>query len=519
MRISSGLIVLSCFVAAAIGVVPTTAAAIPTKSEEAPNDAVARALDFLGALDQARMFEKAYAERLLREADIIRASDRYEGDIRKATDLTRVIALFGAGREKEAFAAADAIIASGTAMPELYALAFQLAAVSDAPKAVGYLERADQNLVTAAQRASFRDGLTDTTVSAVSQTLAQAKNKVAGARLAEGLLKFGWPGENQFASQNWLQMKALRGRLVKGDIAGARTLARQIAYPPAALELLVLKEYDPIVEASDPGARVTALIAAEDARSAAALKAKPDDLKLILARGQYMRSVGREGDALALMLRHTTDMVTVEKGGADAFWVVNEAVFALRALGRTDEAVALMKRLIALDLGTNPDLINMAINSSAIMNRSGYHRAAATYAEGLFRDHADKASKYGQMWMWEGAACGHAMDGNMAAAKPWLARLRADPDANRAALMRGLLCANDLDGAAAQFIERLAGDDAADMLVAAQDYTIVNANVPTLHLLDQRLQQVVARPAVAAAIARKGRILKLPLSRTYWGMF
>ena len=152
------------------------------------------------------------------------------------------------------------------------------------------------------------------------------------------------------------------------------------------------------------------------------------------------------------------------------------------------------------------------------MNRAGLHREAAAYSEKLFRDDARKASEYGHMWMWQVAACGHASSGNMAAAKPWIERLRADPDVNRAALMLGLLCTNDLDGAASQLIERLDGDEASDMLMAVQDYTIA-LNSAHSRTLDSRLQQIVARPAVATAIASKGRILKLPLSRTYWGMY
>ncbi len=85
--------------------------------------------------------------------------------------------------------------------------------------------------------------------------------------------------------------------------------------------------------------------------------------------------------------------------------------------------------------------------------------------------------------------------------------------------MRGLLCANDLDGAASQIIERLNGHDASRMLVALQNYTIPGTGSASAQLLNERLERVVARPAVAAAIASKGRILKLPLSRTYWGMF
>lgn len=514
------VLLATCFMVVPLGATPIAGRAVPTKPTAAPsNDSVSRALDFLGSLDENRMFEKAYANRVLQEADIVRASDRYEGDIRTATEMARLVALWATDRNKEAFAAADALLARGVPVPEIYTLAFEFAGRSDPQKAVDYLESASENLATPEQRATFKDSLDDETVSAVGQTLTIAKDKVARARLAEGLLKFGWPGDHQFARQDGLRMTALKGRLAKGDVAGARALARQIADPSTGLELLVAKAYDPVTDAGDRVARLTALIEAEDQRSAKALRAKPGDLKLILARGQFLRSVGREREALALLLPSNSDMAAIEKGGNDAFWVVNETAYALSALGRTDDAIGLMRRLLALGLDKHPDLISMAINSAGIMSRAGRYRQAATYAEDLFRNHADKASKYGQMWMWEVAACGHAMGDNITAAKPWVARLRADPDANRAALMGGLLCANDLDGAAAQLVERLDGDDVSDMLVAVQNYTIPLTGSASALLLDQRLRDVVARPAVAAAIASKGRILKLPLSRTYWGMF
>lgn len=520
MRILSVLLATSCVMAVPLSATPKVDRAVPTQSDEAPrNDPVARAFDFLKTLDQARLIEKAYAERVLQEIDIVRASDRYEGDVRTGIDLLRLIALWGADRGKEAIATADGLFARGTTEPEIYSVAFGVAAAIDPQKAVDYLERADKNLAPPAQRANFKDSLDEQTVSAVNQALARAKDQAGLARLAEGLLAFEWPGDVQFARQNYQRMTALKGRLAKGDVAGARTLARQIADPATALELLVVKAYDPLLDATDRVARLAALIEVEDGRSARALSAKPDDLKLLLARSQYLRSVGREREALALLLPRSGDMAAVEKGGSDAFWVVNEAVYALSALGRPDDANALMRRLLALGLDKHLDLINMAINSTVLMNRAGSHREAATYAEELFRVHANKASKYGQMWMWQAVACGHALGGNVAAAQPWIARLRADPDSNSSALMIGLLCTNDLDGAAAQLIERLDGDDAGDMLVAVQDYTIATTGSAHLRMLNQRLQQVVARPAVASAVASKGRILKLPLSRIYWGMF
>ncbi len=68
-----------------------------------------------------------------------------------------------------------------------------------------------------------------------------------------------------------------------------------------------------------------------------------------------------------------------------------------------------MRRLVAIGLGKHPDLINMAINSGVLLNDAGRHGEAAKYADELFRVHPDKASKYGQMWMWSTATCGHAL--------------------------------------------------------------------------------------------------------------
>jgi tetratricopeptide (TPR) repeat protein len=488
-------------------------------TKASPTGAVARAFEFLATLDEARLFEKAYAERVLNEIEIVRASEFYEGEVKAGLDPGRMIALWVADRPKDAMIQADAILAGGTASADIHVLAFTIAASADPQKAISYLERADRDLTTPEERAALKDGIDENAVSAVMQPLRRARNKADLARFAEGLLRLGWPSDVQSERHDYQRMLAIDGRLAKGDAVGARALARQITVPGVVLELLVAKAYDGLLEDDDRPALLAALISAEDRRSAKALEAKPSDLKLVLRRGQFLRSLGRERDALALLLPHSADMVSVEKGGIDAFWVVNEASYALSKLGRGDEAMALMRKLVALGLEKHPDLINMAINSGVLLNDAGRHREAAKHAEQLFRVHPDKASKYGQMWMWSTATCGHALGGDTAAAQPWLARLRAAPEDNRAALMRGLLCANDLDGVAIQIIERLHGQDAGDMLVALQDYTIRGAGSASAQLLNERLERVVARPAVAAAIASKGRILKLPLSRTYWGMF
>jgi hypothetical protein len=121
------------------------------------------------------------------------------------------------------------------------------------------------------------------------------------------------------------------------------------------------------------------------------------------------------------------------------------------------------------------------------------------------------------MWIWEGAACGSALAGDSAAAARWLEKVRAGSKDNEAAHTRALLCLDRLDEAEALLLKRLAGDDPEEVLRKVQDYRLGPGLTATQKLIDDRFRAVVARPAVQAAIAKVGRTLSLPLSKTYWG--
>ncbi len=245
----------------------STATPVPTMHTKAPiNDDLARALGFLKDLDKTRLFEKAYAEQVLQEIEIVRASELYEGDFKAGVDQVRMIALWAADRTKDATTQADAIFAGGTASPEILAIAFTIAADADPQKAVAYLERADKDLLTPEQRATFKDGIEEDSVSAIMQPLFRARNQADLARLSEGLLKFEWPGDVHSQRHDHQRFLALKGRLAKADVVGARALARQISAPDMALELLVAKAYDGLMEDGDRPALVAALISAEDRR-------------------------------------------------------------------------------------------------------------------------------------------------------------------------------------------------------------------------------------------------------------
>lgn len=489
---------------------PSPAAPAPVVSAEASRAAVA-------SLDVDRLYEdKTYAAEMLAHFDAFRPlADNAEA--RTRIDLLRIAALGTLERRDEAVAAIRAVVAANSRDPYAYGVTvLEASRAGEDLLAVELLEKAALNLTGPQGFGALREMLSDNVVDWVRGRMSQKKAKPAQRRLARALLTIGWPSPDRASVLDFYRSTILAEEIVASP-AAARRLAAEITDPAQLLPLIVSRRYDALF-ADDKArlARLEAAIAAFDQASAKQLRAHPRDLDLVLERAQFLRGVGREQDALALMLPLTADFAAVEAGGQKAFWIVNEAAYALVAVGRSDDAVALMQKLIGLDIDRHPYLISMAINHGEILGMAGRYREAAAYGERLAATAAGRASDYGDMWMWETVACGYALAGQPELAAPWMARLKAGSANNEAAHMRALICTGDMTGAEALMLARLAGEDSDQMLVALQDYRL---DPKAGNLMEDRFRTLRSRPSVAAAIAAKGRILSLPMSKTYWGEY
>lgn len=505
---------------AALCLLPPSASAHarPSKSELKASQ---RALEAVLASDTDRlMSDKAYAEQVLARIDKLPPLSAARPEVRNAVNGIRMIALMGLEQYQEALRVAFELVAARPKEPSLYGAVFQLAALAGKPlEALQIMEKARANADDPQKQSEWIEAFDTNTVYALSSRLRKEPNKEARWRLAEALIGLGWPGPDRIEELDGERLTAIEGRLAKGDQAGAKALVAQITTPEPLLRLLLARKNDRLFDGVDRLARMRQALADYDRSTAERLKRQPDDLKTLLARTQHLRSVGRDAEALALLEPHISDMTAVKTVGEDAFWLVNEAAYAMLALGRGAEAVALMERLLGLGMDDHPELISMAINASEVMNAAGRHREGTALAAKLAAERAGIASPYGHMWMWSTAACGLALGGDVPGARPWLDKLEAGSKDNQAAHMRALLCAGDLDGAERLAVKRLAGDDPETALVAAQDYQLADYRSPERKLIETRWKAVLSRPAVQAAIAPIGRTMSLPLSRVYWGEF
>jgi tetratricopeptide (TPR) repeat protein len=349
------------------------------------------------------------------------------------------------------------------------------------------------------------------------QRLGQAKDRPGRLRLAEALLALEWPDKDAVSERDSYRSLAIERRLAAGETASAAQLLREIVTPDMLARMAAARKYDALFpEGGDRVALIRQSLGRYDEATRRRLAAAPADPKRLLERGNALRALGRDAEAAALLLPFATDLAKVEAAGEDGFWVVNEAAAALGAVGRHAEAVALMEKLLALGVDTHSGLISMAINHGEVLLGAGRFADAAAH-EAKLSQGAKTASPYGYMWMWSMAACGHALGGDAAGAQPWLAKLAANSADNEAAHMRALLCANDMNGAEKLLVARLKGDDPESMLAKLQTYEQGTSPSAAAKVIEPRLLALRDRPAVREAIADVGRILSLPLSKTYFG--
>lgn len=518
MGISIGVWAASAALAAFAQAAPAGSAPEPAPEQTArmaEAERVATELDW-----EKLVTEEAYAEQVVPHMALIEQTSRIAGQVEFARHVS-MFALLRLGRFADAAAVSEKLVAAKPEEAGYYRGIFLGYLLLDQDeKAVGAIERAVASVSDPQGIADLNEMFSEDAINHLFQRLYQTRDEARRMRAGEALARIGWPGAGRPVERDRMRALAVRARLMRGDRAGAAAMARELTDVDALLELLVQRKFDPLFGSdADRVARLRAAIEATDAATAEALAAEAGDVRRLLTRMQFLRSVGRDEEALKLVEPTLADIEAVERTGDQAFWIVNDAAYALVQAGRAAEAVALMDRLLALDADKHPMLVSMSINFVEILSGAGLHQRALDHALRISETQSKHASDYGRMWMEEGVVCSLAALGRAAEAAPRLERLRASGDTNPSARTRAMLCVGDLDGAERLLIERLQSKDPEQALVAVQRYRMAGRRSAVAELTQDRWAEVIARPAVQQAIARVGRVLELPLVDAYWGSF
>lgn len=248
-------------------------------------------------------------------------------------------------------------------------------------------------------------------------------------------------------------------------------------------------------------------LAARQARSAAA----PTSLSGRVDIAKALSSLDRSAEALAFL------DAEIEKGRAakpvagrnpvfddfddNLIWALNAKANLLFALDRDDEGLAIM-----INAARRPERgqvnTSQALNLAATYVAMGRPREALEWVAGV-----ESMSGYGRGVMLSNTVCAKVQLNDTAGAAVAMTELRTLKAANPSAVEWGLLCMNDLDGAAAMLIDRLENPETRGLALAGLQ-TYRRSETPWSFIAEalRRSDLVKARPDVQAVADRVGRI-------------
>ncbi len=463
--------------------------------------------------------DRDYAADTLEDLDRLLAERSDETELAIAVDSLRLVALVTLERRDEIRRTVERVTGRRPREANDYvSVIYAASAIRDPALMLTVIETASRN-VPGVGWPELRSYLERDVVSPLFGQFRRNNQPELRLRLAEALFRIGWPGDGEGGTADYLRSQLIDGRLARGDVQAAAEIAAGITDPDTILTMIVQPRYDAVLGAgSDRLQLLRQALEAHDRASAEAVAAAPQHKRRLLERAQFLRSVGRNAEAVALLEPFIRDAGAAAAESEDGMWLVNEAAYALMALDRSAEAVALMAPIAELPLAEHPYLISASINYAEILEEADRHQQAIDHATRLQREAGDHASDYGEMWIASTIVCGLTELGRAADAGPQLERMRPIADANPAAMTQAHLCLGDDDAASALLVQRLEGADPVPAILALQDYGI-GRDAPGIAARYDRLIALRDRPAVQAALARVGRVLTLPLDRTYWGNF
>jgi hypothetical protein len=499
---------------------PLSAAPTPAgePAEARAGDNLRASFEALRDADIGRLLsDRSYAGEILGHVERIEAIIPGNAELQSALDTMRLLALGTLERDDEVRAIVERTLADRPRTTQGYAGALSAATrLEDFPLTAEILDQASR-AVPASEWAALRDLMPRRNWSALLQQMREHGDMAARARTAGALFRIGWPGGGDASGVDFLRSILIDHLLSEGDRTGAAEYAAGISTLGTLLPMIVERRYDEIVSpGEDRLAVVERAIQTEDRNTAAALASAPRDQRILLERAQFLRSVDRDAEALALLQPHLGDVAATAAASDQGIWLINEAAFALTDLDRTDEAMELMAQIWTLPIETQPDVIGPIINSAEMLWEIGRPGEAYERVQRIDADLSRYASDYGKMWVWSTAVCALTDLDREPDIAPWLERMQAHAAANEAALTMAHLCRGDVDSAETVMLRRLRSENPSQAILVFQDWRPQHGPANERRLRD-RVRALRDRPAIAAELERIGRVLPMPLVGTYWG--
>lgn len=312
-------------------------------------------------------------------------------------------------------------------------------------------------------------------------------------------------------SEYWLDL-ALR-RADAGDVEGARAVLGRVDDPFVLARAAADRRLDAAFDAPPTGEQLMAMARRHEADLRARALLDPDRTEILASLARSMMVLGAHEAVIALADQAEAQLAAAPESFVDEdehmAWVIDSAARAERRMGRIDAAIARFRRASdQLELGQ--DNTSQVLNLANLLAEAGRTREATAEIARVGR-----MSGYGRMVLVSVQHIVAVQEGDADAEKVAMAYLAEHSADNASAYFDALLRTGRSDEAADHLVGRL--DDPArraDALLDLQRFR-EGAPLPVDTLRRERLDALLAREDVAAAIARHGRVLEWPLYRPY----
>ena len=330
------------------------------------------------------------------------------------------------------------------------------------------------------------------------------------------------PPEN-LSSFKWMLAEAFEIHARRNEADAAEPFLPYVSNPRSIVRMLANRQMQVVWPSLEDkaGLDVSKAIQENVELKRDALDEAPEDFEKLTAYVSALRAAEQLDEVFELGENVIRDWDTIEDGGENAYWFVNEYAYALYESGETDEALDLMTRLIDIGLERHRDLISMAINRAQMLMHSELYEEAIVAIEEIEAMRRNPASEYGWMWIYDAKACSlHQLGRDQEADAVFNDEILPIAKANPSAQTKTLLCLGKIDAAAELMIARLGNEKEQD--TAIWSFTEVDKPEhapPFLEQLQQRAAQMKSRPDVEQAFDDVARKINVKGASTYWGNF
>jgi len=314
-------------------------------------------------------------------------------------------------------------------------------------------------------------------------------------------------------SHLWLM--AATDAIDRKDPKRAKEVTRRITNSSTLVAMRIDKRFDALTSSEPTLFDVQAAAGREVIQAQKAMKENPKSLGAIVVFGYALYTVGQFEEMLALS-DSIIAKVDKAKGKEPLYedideqlnWIYNHKASALRALGRFDEAAAVLQSWNDNQRNAG-DKVSQAINLGFFYNEMGRPDDALKAVAGI--DASKGMSEYGRTQYEFVRFQAFEQQKKTSEAEAIVAWMREHKDDSLETAQDTLMEAGDVDGAAALMISRLNDpDERSNALAGIQRYA-QSPRTERLKELDGLSEVLLARPDVVAAIAQYGRRETFPI--------